>query len=103
MDIEEPKMIDNYLQHIQEKKIFTQNSNAPCAAYEAVYEKKCPHLRGRYDKPHEGRDWDGIYVDEHLDDKWLNDLKNIKGIEMRSSCEGHEKDWVSFVIFRFTI
>lgn len=95
-------MINSYLKYLQETKHITLNSNAPCAAYEAVYEKKCPHIRGRCPDQHESKDWNGIFVDYHLDEKWLNDLSNIKGIEMRSSCEGHNKDWVSFIIFRFT-
>ena len=85
---------------IQENKHITINANAPCAAYETVYEKKCPMRRGM-DPSHEKKMWNGIYVDAHLEDKWLNDLKSIKGIEIRSSCEGHDKNWVAFVIFRF--
>ena len=95
-------MINKYLNYLQETKAITLNSNAPCAAYEAVYEKKCPHKWGRYDGPHGNKIWDGVYVDEHLEDKWLNNLKKIKGIELRSSCEGHDKNWLSFIIFRFT-
>ena len=103
-------MIQEYLNYIQEvrDKLITQDSNAPCAAYETVYGKRCPQQRGggkgggRYSKDHETKTWNGIEVDGHLEDKWLNDLSKIKGIEIRSSCEGHEKDWVAFVIFRFT-
>ena len=50
---------------------------------------------------HKKRIWNGMEVDVHLKDKWLVSLNNIKGIEIRSSCEGHDKDWVAFVIFRF--
>ncbi len=93
-------MLNEYLQYLQENKVITKNSNAPCAAYETVYGKKCPHTRGMHPN-HLKRNWNGMEVDEHLEDKWLNDLNNIKGIEIRSSCEGHDKNWVAFVIFRF--
>ena len=92
--------LNNYLNLLQEKKVITKNSNAPCAAYETVYEKKCPHKRGMH-PDHKKRNWNGMEVDINLKDKWLRDLNNIKGIEIRSSCEGHDKDWVAFVIFRF--
>jgi len=95
------KLYNKYLKQLQENKHFTKNSNAPCAAYEAVYEKKCPHRSGRFLGSHGEKTWNGITVDEHLEDKWLNDLSRIKNIEMRASCEGHNKDWLTFVIFRF--
>jgi len=92
--------LESYLKNIQEKKVFTKNSNAPCAAYETVYEKKCPNRRGK-NPDHKQKLWNGMNVDINLKDKWLKDLNNIKGIEIRSSCEGHDKEWVAFVIFRF--
>lgn len=95
-------MLELYLSHLQESKIITKNSNAPCAAYETVYGKKCPHTRGRNVGVHKTNIWKGIEVDEHLKNKWLDDLSNIKEIEVRSSCEGHGPDWVSFIIFRLT-
>ena len=45
------------------------------------------------------------FLNEAYDDKnpyGLDDLNNIKGIEMRSSCAGHDKDWVSYIVFRPT-
>lgn len=97
------KKLNYYLEKIQMpgRRLFDKKLNAPCAAYETVYGKKCPNRPGRYMKPHETKMWKGIDVDGHLEEKWLEDLSNIKGIEIRSSCEGHEKDWVAFVIFRF--
>ena len=96
------KIYEHYLRYLQENKHITKYSKAPCAAYEAVYEKKCPHKSGRFPGQHKQKTWNGILVDEHLKNKWLNDLNNIKGIEIRSSCEGHNKDWLTFIIFRFT-
>jgi len=93
-------MIDIYLNIIQESKVFSKNANAPCAAYETVYGEKCPHRRGQYPGKHYTKTWQGILVDGNLKRKWLSDLANIKQIEMRSSCEGHEENWVSFIIFR---
>lgn len=95
-------MLELYLFYLQESKLITKNPNAPCAAYETVYGKKCLHIRGRYVGVHKTRNWKGIEVDEHLKNKWLDNLSNIKEIEMRSSCEGHEADWVTFIIFRLT-
>ena len=95
-------MIKNYLAYIQEAKVFTTDGNAPTVAYETAYGKKAPFLTGRYFGDHESRLWRGISVDEHLQNKWLNDLSDIKDIEMRSSCEGHTPERVTFIIFRLT-
>jgi len=94
-------LIESYLKHIQERVQSPNKLNAPCAAYELIYNKRCPHNRGMYTGPHESKIWNGIRLDGHLEDKWLNNLSNIKGIEIRSSCEGHNKDWVTFIVFRF--
>jgi len=75
--------------------------NAPCFAYETVYNKPCPQSRyGRYPGKVKEKPWGEYYVDEHLDDKWLKELNSINKIEIRSMCEGHDKDWVSYIIFR---
>lgn len=76
---------------------------APVAAYELIYGKRAPAgMRGRYPGNYDEKKWKGMFVDVHLKDKWLNDLNNIKEIEMRSSCEGHDKNWVTFIGFRIT-
>jgi len=93
-------MLNHYLNMIQEGRIMTRNANAPCAAYETVYGKKCPHIMGRYPKSHKTQLWNGILVDGNLNKKWLHDLNQIKQIEMRSSCEGHDENWLSYIIFR---
>lgn len=72
--------------------------NAPMLAYETVYGKK-KFIMGRSGGPQ--KKWNGIYVDKHLKDKWLNDLNKIKKIEVRSTEEGKSKERVSAVIFRF--
>lgn len=73
--------------------------NAPEFAYYTIY-KKMPStpLRGRIDTEH--KTWNGILVDAPLKDEWLNELNTIKNIEIRSSCAGHSKERVTFVIFR---
>jgi len=74
---------------------------SPVAAYELVYGKKAPSgMRGQYPGNIEHKTWKGFNIDAHIEDKWLNDLSSIKEIEMRASCEGHDKDWVSFIVFR---
>ncbi len=92
-------MIDKYLNYIQEQGQRFRGpgkKNAPCFAYETVYNKQCPQVRyGRYPGEDKKKPWGEYYVDEHLDDKWLKDLNSIKKIEIRSLCEGHDKDWVS--------
>jgi len=93
-------MLNKYLSYIQEGRVISSNANAPCAAYETVYNKKCPNLRGRINS--EERLWHGIYVDVNIQDQWLNDLAKIKQIETRSSCEGHGPERVTFLIFRLT-
>ena len=74
---------------------------SPVAAYELVYGKKAPMgMRGMYPGKSEHKNWNGISIDAHIEDKWLNDLSNIKNIEMRASCEGHDKQWITFIAFR---
>ena len=74
---------------------------SPVAAYELVYGKLPPFgMRGQYPGQSDHKVWNNLYVDAHLENKWLNDLSSIKEIEMRASCEGHDKNWVSFIVFR---
>lgn len=74
---------------------------SPVAAYELVYGKKAPAgMRGMYPGKSEHKTWNGISIDAHIHDDWLDDLKAIRAIEMRASCEGHSKDWVTFIAFR---
>lgn len=93
------ELLENYLIYIQEVK--RGGIPSPSAAYELIYGKLPPGNRGgRYPGSHGTKRWNGIQVDEHLEDKWLNDLKNINTIEMRASCEGHGKEWVTYIAFR---
>jgi len=76
--------------------------NAPSFAWETVHGKPLSSFRrGRAPGTVE-RMWDGLAVDENLQDEWLNDLKNLKGVEIRSSCQGHppKGEWPSFVVIR---
>jgi len=74
---------------------------SPVAAHEVVYGKKAPsNMRGMYPGQTEHKTWNGISIDAHLKDEWLDDLNKIKQIELRASCEGHDKQWISFIAFR---
>lgn len=73
--------------------------NSPSLAHKAVYGKEpATYLRGRTTHPQ--KTWNGIPVDEQLKDSWLKKLNTIKGVEIRGSCAGHDKDRVSYVTFR---
>ena len=102
-------MIDLYLNKLQEhtelyrmgQRGSSGRKPSPVAAYELVYGKSAPsNMRGQYPGTIEYKNWNGFNIDIHLEDKWLNDLSSIKEIEMRASCEGHDKDWISFIVFR---
>ncbi len=102
-------MISKYLKWLQENTNFWKGGQrggldrvpSPVAAFELIYGKKAPSgMRGMYPGKSEHKTWNGISIDAHIEDKWLNDLNNIKQIEMRASCEGHDKQWVTFIVFR---
>lgn len=93
--------ITNWLDKpFQGRELATKTSyNAPTLAYIAVYGKEPEtFLPGRTDHPE--KKWKGLSVDVHLKESWLNKLDSIEHIEMRSSCEGHSKDRISYIIFR---
>jgi hypothetical protein len=78
-----------------------QTYNSPTFAYIAVYGKEPEQfLSGRSNDPH--RIWNGLEVDIHLKDGWLEALNSIDGIEIRASCEGHSPERVSYIVFRNT-
>lgn len=102
------KILNKYLKQLQEKKNIElgkggiKRKPSPSFAYELVYKKPVPGAwrSGRYPGNYETKMWNGISVDKNLEDKWLNELNKIKSIEMRGSCEGHSKDWVTYIAFR---
>ena len=74
-----------------------QTLNAPELAHKTVYNKSIP-LRGRiFAKEKKYKDF---MVDYQLKDEWLDKINSIKGIEIRSTCAGHNKERVPFIIFR---
>lgn len=81
----------------QHHKQDTSNLNSPSFAHLAVY-GEVKQLSGR--TGHESKMWHGLDVDAELKDKWLDDLKSIEGIEIRATCQGHDKDRVAYVVFR---
>jgi len=104
--------IGEYLKYVQEKKDKREigkggvkTKPSPTFAYELVYGKSVPGgwRTGRYPGPHKTRKWKGLDVDTHLENKWLNDLNKITGVEIRGTCEGHDKDWVTYIAFRIDL
>jgi len=74
--------------------------NAPMFAYQCLYGSLPPNgLSGR-GASHEEVIWHGIGVDKAIPIKALNDLDSIPEIELRSSCQGSDKDRPTFLIFR---
>lgn len=74
--------------------------NAPMIAYKAVYGKlPAEPIPGQSGTPR--KEWNGLQVDAHIKDKWLDKINNIKGIEIRSTEEGKSDERVAHVIFRF--
>jgi len=101
-NLKEIKNIDKFLNILEERLKGIDRKPSPTIAWEIVYNNKMKEWRGgRYPYQHKTKIWNGMSVDYNLKDKWLNDLNNIKEIEIRGSCEGHDKDWVSYIAFRF--
>ena len=75
--------------------------NAPTFAYLCLYGKLPPggSLWGR-GAAHEEVIWNGVGIDKAIPIKALDDLKAISKIELRSSCQGGDKDHPTYVIFR---
>gem|GEM_PF-2303408 len=85
--------------HEKKEKADTPRVNSPTLAYKAVYgAAPSKPLRGMTDAPK--KEWHGLQVDEHIKDKWLEELNSIPDIEIRASDEGKSKDRVAFVVFR---
>lgn len=77
--------------------------NAPQFAYKILYNKINATLTGRlYSSSKKKIDINNntIYIDEHLKDDWIHRINNIKSIEIRSTCEGHDSKHITHIIFR---
>ena len=97
--------IDTYLHEIQRGSPLRKPS--PSLAYEVINKKPCPPgRRGRYPGQVSEKNWNGVYVDKSLKNKWLKDLNNIPNVEIRGTCAGHgpkdgdSLEWVAYVAFR---
>jgi len=90
-EINEPEFAAEYY------KQETPFLNSPTFAHLAVY-GETKDLSGRSD--HKQQICNGIEVDEHLKCEWIEKLNSIPEIEVRASCEGHDKDRVSYIVFR---
>ena len=56
-------------------------------------------IRAIEGKPQPTKIWKGRKVDAGLEDEWLEDLNNIKGIEIISICGGHDKRRPAHIVF----
>ncbi len=76
--------------------------NAPTFIYKILY-KQYPRfpLRGRAVN-HPSKLINDIPIDKNIPTNVMKELFNIHAIEMRSSCEGQDKEHPSFIIFRPT-
>lgn len=97
-------MINRYLKYLTEGFSDRNKSRrvpSPVAAYEIMYNKPAPSgMTGQYPNDHKTKNWNGMNIDGHLRDKWINELNSIKQIEVRATCEGHNEQWLSYVAFR---
>jgi len=41
-------------------------------------------------------------IDENLKTEWFDELDKIKEIKVRASCQGHNTERVSYIVFRFS-
>jgi len=74
--------------------------NAPTFAFICFYGKKpSPPISGR-EASHPQKIYKGIGIDKDIPKKALDDLNNIKEIELRSSCQGDSERHLTFLIFR---
>jgi hypothetical protein len=97
-------ILKNYLLFLEQHELGkggVKTKPSPTFAWELVNKRKYPGWRrGRYPGKVEEKIWNGMGVDIHLENKWLNDLNKIKNVEIRGSCEGHDKEWVTYISFR---
>lgn len=97
-------ILESYLLQIQEVELGKggpKKKPSPSFAYELVFKKPVPlGRRGRPPFPVKHKIWNKLQIDVHLKNKWIKDLNNIPNVEIRGSCEGHNKEWVSYVAFR---
>lgn len=73
--------------------------NAPSFIYEILHGRPA-FIRGRTVE-HQTKIWKGIAVDAHIPTAALNELDDIREIELRASCEGSSAERPTFLIFRF--
>lgn len=73
---------------------------APELAYYVVYGRRPLKqlMLGRSMIPQ--KRYKNMLVDENIPDHILDELNTIPNIEIRSSCEGHDSDHVSFIVIR---
>jgi len=78
---------------------YRTRKNAPSFIYEILHGRPM-FIRGRTVE-HQTKNWKGISVDVHIPNAALDELNDIREIELRSSCEGSGIDRPTFLIFRF--
>jgi hypothetical protein len=73
--------------------------NAPTFIYKILYNKLPTFfIIGRVN--HKTKIINNILIDKNIPTNVIKDLMNIPEIEMRSSCEGNDKNRPSYIIFR---
>ena len=75
--------------------------NAPTFIYSLLYPEDGKFIRGRFEGNYETKNYQGVEIDAVIPDKALDKIFSIKEIEPRSSCQGHDEDRTTFLIFRF--
>lgn len=97
-------MLKDYLLFLEQREMGKggiKRKPSPTFAWELVNKKEYSGWRsGRYPGIVKEKIWNGMAVDIHLKTKWLDDLNNIPNVEIRGSCEGHDKEWVTYIAFR---
>lgn len=74
--------------------------NAPTFSYKTVYKKNpVPPIYGK-EASHETYNHNGIPIDINIPKSVIQELNNIKSIELRSSCQGDSERHLTFIVFR---
>lgn len=77
---------------------FYKKINAPSFIYGVLHDTSPKSITGRIFHPQ--KDFRGIQVDEKIPTKPLEELNDIKGITVRSSCQGENEERPTYLIFR---
>ena len=68
--------------------------------YNLVYGINPPSPYAEKRRGTETKIWNGIIVDSNLENRWLEGLNSIEEVKIRSACEGHNINNVSYLKFK---